>query len=444
MKVVSVINYKGGVGKTTLTACLAACLQRKSASVLMVDLDPQCNLTCEVLPERMEDLYPMGERQSESGPGTLREWYRGLCEGRTENLEELILRSPEGLSIIPSHLDLLDVDTQLAIRLLGTDIRAVHSDPRAGHQRYYDVLNSLRSQLRVIEKSRAAKGRGGFDLVLLDCPPNFNIITQTAIIASDAILIPTRPNPLSTMGLDHLIRKRGDLVRDFNASADAIGLAGGKVRPAKVLGIVSMIWKVGIGRTPIMGNRVVIDRLRELEGDGVVFYDGVCHNESVFTSKVRAPRIPFSEKELPSKEGNKVRELTWTACRKIGETLEIIQPSFEEVTDLLRPVLDGVDECKDDEEAKEQYIINNMLSAHDKSIGFQIKDGLRHIPSRGTDMFRPQIGKVILEKAMSFLSGRESLAKWVAMQVYSDFLRECGESKDDAKRKSSEFFERSD
>ena len=442
MKVVSVINYKGGVGKTTLTACLASFLQRKGLNVLLVDLDPQCNLTGEVLPDRLEELYPLDGRESKSGLKTLREWYYALCDGQTENLEEFILQDRwRRLSIIPSHLDLLDVDTKLAIRLLGTDVHTVHAQPDAGHQRYYNVLNSLRSQLNAIAESRSAKGRG-FDLVLLDCPPNFNIVTQTAIIASNSILIPTRPNPLSTMGMDHLIRKRGDLVRDFNVSANAIGLSGEKVRPAKVLGIVAMMWKDKKGRTPIMGNEAVIEHLRVLEGDGIVFYDGVCHNERTFSSKIKAPQIPFSSTpagDVP----NKVRDLIQATCRKIGETLDILKPSFEEVDELLQPLVWNIRESKDDEDGKAKYVLYMCLRTN-WNIGEEIKKGLRHVPGRNTDSFKAQVGKIILEKAMNLLPDRESLAKWMAGEVYAEFLQAHGDSKDDAERKSSEFFERSD
>ena len=446
MKVVSVINYKGGVGKTTLTACLASCLQDKGVNVLLVDLDPQCNLTGEVLPDRLEELYPL-DGQSNS-PKTLKEWYRALRDGRTENLEELILQDRRRrLSIVPSHLDLLDVDTNLGVRLWGTDIREVHSDPRALHQRYYDVLDSLRSQLRVIEESRAAKGRG-FDLVLLDCPPNFNIVTQTAIVASDAILIPVRPNPLSAMSMDHLIRKRGDLVRDFNKSAKALGLRDAELTAPKIMGVVPMMWKARQGDTPTKGNEAVIRILRELEGDGVVFFDGVRHNETLFL-KNKAPWVPFSSGggEPHDRARNDVR----ATCRKIGEALEVIKPSFEEMRELLQWLQDTLQDMrahKGDAEAKKRYDLKQVVrlefAAPGSNFMRKMKEGLRHIPGRGTDAFNAQVGRRFLKAAMSVLPDREPLAKWAAGKIYAEFLRECGRSKEDAERESSEFFERSD
>ncbi len=57
---------------------------------------------------------------------------------------------------------------------------------------------------------------GSYDVVLIDCPPNFNIVTKNALVASNRILIPTKPDYLSTLGIDYLIRSIGNLINDFN------------------------------------------------------------------------------------------------------------------------------------------------------------------------------------------------------------------------------------
>lgn len=55
-----------------------------------------------------------------------------------------------------------------------------------------------------------------YDLVFIDCPPNFNIVTKNAIVASDFILIPAKPDYLSTMGIDYLTTSVNQLIEDYN------------------------------------------------------------------------------------------------------------------------------------------------------------------------------------------------------------------------------------
>ena len=76
-----------------------------------------------------------------------------------------------------------------------------------------------------------------YDIVLIDCPPNFNIVTKTAIVASNYILVPARPDYLSTMGIDYLIRSVNELIDDYNEFAE-LGAGGesGKDNPQNIRG----------------------------------------------------------------------------------------------------------------------------------------------------------------------------------------------------------------
>ena len=56
-------------------------------------------------------------------------------------------------------------------------------------------------------------------MILIDCAPNFNMVTRTAIVASDHLLIPAKADYLSTLGIDYLRRKLAELIRDYNAVA---------------------------------------------------------------------------------------------------------------------------------------------------------------------------------------------------------------------------------
>jgi len=79
-------------------------------------------------------------------------------------------------------------------------------------QKYFKVHKRLFDGLEDIDKNL-------YDIVLIDCPPNFNIVTKNAIVASDYILIPAKPDYLSTMGIDYLRRSLNELINNFNEFA---------------------------------------------------------------------------------------------------------------------------------------------------------------------------------------------------------------------------------
>jgi chromosome partitioning protein len=124
MKVVSVINYKGGVGKTSLTANLAAQLAWQGRRILLIDLDAQASLTFSFIsPDVWEKEF------SESK--TIKSWFESFESGTPTSLAALIdtpsrvkgfLRGKGGLDLIYSHLGLINVDLELATKLGGANI----------------------------------------------------------------------------------------------------------------------------------------------------------------------------------------------------------------------------------------------------------------------------------------------------------------------------------
>lgn len=204
------INFKGGVGKTTLTANIGADLAARGFRVLLVDLDPQASLTFSFFTQ--DEWYDTLSRRR-----TIKQWYDTSEQGRSATrLSDLVSIPPRvahliggsggWLEIIASHLDLLSIDLLLASAL---DPKSGQVPPRRfvrAHRRLADGLTSCFSD---------------YDLVLIDCAPNFNLVTKNAVIASDFLLVPTRPDYLSTRGIDHLGRQVQDLVQVFNAHARA-------------------------------------------------------------------------------------------------------------------------------------------------------------------------------------------------------------------------------
>ncbi|MFM8419576.1 MAG: ParA family protein [Verrucomicrobiota bacterium] len=145
--VVAVANQKGGVGKTTTTVNLAACLAAQGHRVLLVDLDSQANATSAV-----------GVEKTEGGSV-----YRPLV-GDGDLLGRVQPTPFPNLSIIPSEVDLCGAEVELA-----------RSD---------DNLNRLRRILGPVRDS------GRYDVILVDCPPSLGLLTLNAYAAVDRLIIP--------------------------------------------------------------------------------------------------------------------------------------------------------------------------------------------------------------------------------------------------------------
>jgi chromosome partitioning protein len=271
MKTVSVINYKGGVGKTTVTANLAAELAWRGKRVLVVDMDAQASLT-------FSFISPSDWAKHYETSGTIKSWFDDFLNGSASNLSSVIQRPTKinqkvarngGIvDVIYSHLALINVDLELATKLGGANISQAKDNFLKVHKRLADGLANM--------------GDNGYDVVLIDCPPNFNIVTKTAIVASDLILVPTRPDELSTLGIDYLVRSINGLKKDFNDYAShSGGMCVSKISP-KILGVLfTMIQEYNSG--PIQGQQVFMTRLKK-SGMLPVFDSYIKRNDTLLAS----------------------------------------------------------------------------------------------------------------------------------------------------------------
>src|SRR5437016_1567168 len=184
MKIVSVVNQKGGVAKTTTCANLGASLAARGMRTLLIDLDPQANLTL--------------------GLGV--EWYHLGCALHNVLLdpEETPLASvlqPIGdlpLYLAPGHLNLADCEVMLM--------------PAA--DRAYRLRNALESLLE----------QQSFDWILLDCPPSLSTLTQNGIVASSHLLIPTEPKYYAFAGMDTLNKMILSLTKGLRFKVELLGV----------------------------------------------------------------------------------------------------------------------------------------------------------------------------------------------------------------------------
>lgn len=284
MKVVSVINIKGGVGKTTLTANLGAELASRGMKVLLIDLDPQTNLTFSFfhIDYWSDNLAP---------EKTLKRWLEAQGSGQEQvRLAELAATSdtvrpfithPEGvLDIIPSHLGLLNIDNELATSISG----AGYGQVRANFMKVHRML---------AEEFRDRSLRRKYDVVLIDCAPNFNVLNKAALIASDWILVPAKADHLSTLGMEYLLKNFKKLTDDYRNFARARSegeMAYPRISPT-LLGVVFSMVPMRLGE-PIQAVRPFVEKLRQLE-DIPVFDTIIRERNALFAA---APRhgVPVS------------------------------------------------------------------------------------------------------------------------------------------------------
>ena len=185
MKIISIINQKGGVGKTTTVINLASALTQQGKKILVIDLDPQGNATT-----------GLGLSNLERSDETI----YGILNG-TKSIPKVIKKTNfDNLDVITSNVDLSGLEVETA----GDSDRAFI--------------------LKVKLSSFLNDSKGSYDYILIDCPPSLSLLTVMALVCSNSLLVPLQTEFFALEGLTQLMKTIDRIKINLNPKLEIQGI----------------------------------------------------------------------------------------------------------------------------------------------------------------------------------------------------------------------------
>ncbi|MFH0939491.1 MAG: ParA family protein [Planctomycetota bacterium] len=245
-RIIAIMNQKGGVGKTTTALNLGAALARRDKRVLLVDLDPQANLT-----------LGLGKRAA-----NLSESVYELLTSSKPDVAHLVVRTQwDRLDIIPSHIDLSGAEIEM-VMMIGREMR-------------------LSKSLQILHHD--------YDYILIDCLPSLSLLTVNAMAAASEVLVPLQAHPFALEGLGKLFEVIGMVREAMNP-------------PLKLSGVLVTMFDTRTNVARVTFEALRLDerlrehifttvvrqniRIAESQKDGlpVIYFDPNCHASKAYSA----------------------------------------------------------------------------------------------------------------------------------------------------------------
>ncbi len=283
--VVSFINFKGGVGKTTLSVEIAASLYKKfNSRVLMIDLDPQSNCT----------FYWMNEHDWEEHvktKGTLLNFFEACLNEREFDISQIVA--------LPTRFNRhqwyhqFDQKLNRGIKLLPSDMRLFGVDLRIAQRFGFDNPKSqlfLKRAIKAIETD--------YDFIFIDCPPNLYMTTQNGLFASQYYVIVALAEYLSTLGIAHIQNSIDSLFKRANDVFDLQTFP----KPALVGIVFNRVRFLSGGTDP---QRMYMTKI-QYEYPGLVFDAYVSQSDKIAQRPAQSEPIALSDYAVDQAYANQI------------------------------------------------------------------------------------------------------------------------------------------